>query len=199
MTVTMLFGLLLVSALLPVCVRQFYPPILNASDDSGAQAVVVLGGGINQSPSGCRPSAASMRRLLAALDEVEQRKLPLLISGGGNRGKECDSEAQLMADSLAHGQVEALWLEGDSQNTYANALYSSELLKQKRIAKVVLVTDMEHMPRAVRCFRKFNIEVIPAPIDRLPEPVWMPTSAAAMVLPAIWYEWLALLWYELKY
>jgi hypothetical protein len=38
-----------------------------------------------------------------------------------------------------------------------------------------------------------------APLDRLPVSGWVPTAAALALIPEIWYEWLALLWYGVRW
>ena len=41
---------------------------------------------------------------------------------------------------------EAVWLQPKSQNTHEDALYSSQMLKEKGINRVLLVTSAMHMP-----------------------------------------------------
>ena len=75
--------------------------------------------------------------------------------------------AQEMAEILTLMGVpeDALWLQPKSQNTHEDALYSSELLREKGIRRVLLVTSAQHMPRSVALFTHQGIEVIPAPVD----------------------------------
>jgi uncharacterized SAM-binding protein YcdF (DUF218 family) len=72
-----------------------------------------------------------------------------------------------MADLLMLMEVpeSALWLQNRSQNTYEDALFSSQMLKEKGIRRVLLVTSAQHMPRSVGLFQHEGIEVIPAPVD----------------------------------
>jgi uncharacterized SAM-binding protein YcdF (DUF218 family) len=60
---------------------------------------------------------------------------------------------------------DAMWLQPKSQNTYEDALYCSQMLKEKGIQRVLLVTSAQHMPRSVALFRHQGIDVIPAPVD----------------------------------
>jgi uncharacterized SAM-binding protein YcdF (DUF218 family) len=62
---------------------------------------------------------------------------------------------------------EALWLEGNSRNTYENAVESKKILDRAGIRRIVLVTSALHMPRSVAIFEKQGFEVIPAPTDYL--------------------------------
>ncbi|HEX7555377.1 MAG TPA: YdcF family protein, partial [Leptolinea sp.] len=59
----------------------------------------------------------------------------------------------------------AIVLQPKSQNTFEDALYSAELLKEKGIKKIILVTSAMHMPRAVTLFEKQGLEVLPSPTD----------------------------------
>ena len=60
---------------------------------------------------------------------------------------------------------EAMWLQGKSQNTYEDALYSCQMIKEKGARSIILVTSAIHMPRAVAVFKKQGCEVIPSPAD----------------------------------
>ena len=59
----------------------------------------------------------------------------------------------------------SIWQQPRSQNTYEDALYSSQMLKEKGITQVLLVTSAMHMPRSVALFEKQGFEVIPLPVD----------------------------------
>jgi uncharacterized SAM-binding protein YcdF (DUF218 family) len=189
--------LLLVAGTLPVLVRQLYPPLPSRRPEVPPACVVVLGAGIVGSDSRRRSSHTGLRRMARALEEARQRRLPLLISGGGpGQQRGLISEARLLAQA-AEGYGLTLWLEERSRNTLENARNSAAMLQRKGITSVLLVTDRAHMTRAMLCFRQQGLEVQPAALDRLPTPVWMPSAGALSLLPEIWYEWLALLWYQL--
>ena len=61
----------------------------------------------------------------------------------------------------------AVWQQPYSQNTYQDALYSRDILAEKGVERILLVTSALHMPRSVAIFRKQGIDVIPAPTDFL--------------------------------
>jgi len=61
--------------------------------------------------------------------------------------------------------ADAIWLQDQSQNTYEDALYSAEMLHEKGITEIILVTSAMHMPRSVALFEKQGLHVIPAPTD----------------------------------
>jgi uncharacterized SAM-binding protein YcdF (DUF218 family) len=60
---------------------------------------------------------------------------------------------------------QAIWLESESRNTYENTLYSRQILEEKGIRRIILVTSAFHMPRSVALFEHQGLEVIPAPTD----------------------------------
>ena len=191
-----LMVLLLVAGTLPVLVRQLYPPLPPRETMAAPACVVVLGGGIIGGEASRRSSHIGLRRLARALEEARQRRLPLLISGGGpGQQRGLISEARLLARA-AEGYGLTLWLEERSRNTLENARNSAAILQRKGISSVLLVTDRAHMTRAMLCFRRQGLEVQPAVLDRLPAPAWMPSAGALLLLPEIWYEWLALIWYQ---
>jgi uncharacterized SAM-binding protein YcdF (DUF218 family) len=61
--------------------------------------------------------------------------------------------------------ADAMWLQGKSQNTYEDALYSCQMIKEKGAKVIVLVTSAIHMPRAIGVFKKQGCDVIPSPAD----------------------------------
>jgi uncharacterized SAM-binding protein YcdF (DUF218 family) len=61
--------------------------------------------------------------------------------------------------------IKAMWLQGKSQNTYEDALYSCQMIKDKGAKSIILVTSANHMPRAVAVFKKQGCEVTPSPAD----------------------------------
>ena len=58
-----------------------------------------------------------------------------------------------------------LWNDERSTSTYENALYGAQILRQKGIRRIILVTEAFHMLRSERCFRKQGMDVIPAACD----------------------------------
>jgi DUF218 domain len=65
---------------------------------------------------------------------------------------------------LRHGVPESkLIIENRSRSTDENVRYTAEILRQKAIRKIVLVTDAVHIRRAQRTFEKSGLTVIPAP------------------------------------
>lgn len=133
-----------------------------------AQAIVVLGGGLGRDHTReIVPNSFTALRLSQAILQQQATGLPLFLSG---------VEAPWMQRWLLAQGVEAFWLEPRSMNTCENARFSALLLlKQGGAARVELVTDAYHMPRARRLFAQNGIETVPvvAPLPNDPS-VWWP-------------------------
>jgi uncharacterized SAM-binding protein YcdF (DUF218 family) len=95
-------------------------------------------------------------------------------------------------------------VENGSRSTYENALESRKLLERRGIRAVILVTDASHMLRAVCCFRKQGIHVIPAACHHVATQypwslsAWLPDPASASLCVNAAHEWLGLAWYWLR-
>lgn len=159
---TALFAEFLMGAL-----EQGYTPQA-MSVTASADAVVLLGGGtrgyahlgtfadLNQHAD----------RLVHAAALYRANKAPvILVSGGALRGGE--HEAGQMRDILRIMGVpdQAILLEKQSLNTYDNAVFSAQLLRERGMQRVLLVTSAFHMRRAERLFLAQGLDVIPAPTD----------------------------------
>lgn len=207
-----LFGVLFISwppfawlALQPF--ERPFPRTIDLSND--AQAIVVLASGI-QYPTVPRVPVARLgsdtyeRCQYAAYLHNHWRPLPILVSGRGNQSDHTPPYAILMQDALARQGVplDAIWAEVKSRTTHEDAAFSAELLRQKGITRIVLVTDAYHMWRAELSFRKQGLKVIPAACgyrsvfgvhlaDLLP--AWEPIGFNEDLL----HETLGLIWYKM--
>jgi len=174
---------------------------------SGAQAIVVLGGGIShKAPEYFGANTINSR----TLDRVRyaawlhrQTGLPILATGGPP-GKTVPAESELMKSALENEfSTPVRWIEVEARTTFDNARGSARILREAGITRVYLVTHSGHMRRAVQAFAPTGIEVIPAPIEIftrdplgfqgfLPSPLGMSTNAAVL------HELLGMAWYEIR-
>jgi uncharacterized SAM-binding protein YcdF (DUF218 family) len=144
---------------------QYLPPEPMPQVD----VIVVLGGGTDsldypQQIVGLNESGD--RLLYAAWLYQQGVSDQFLLTGGLLPGATLSDAEEMMAAMKIMGvPEEAMWLETASLNTYENALYSREILSQKGIDRILLLTSAFHMPRAVGVFEKQGFEVIPAPTD----------------------------------
>ena len=139
-----------------------------------AEVVVILGGATRwQVPPRALPEVNELgdRLIYATYLYREGLATQIVVSGGWltwqTDGTYGNSEAADMNQLLQLMGVpaEAIWQEDRSVNTYENGVYTQELLAEKGINKIMLVTSASHMPRAVAIFEKQGFEVIPAPTD----------------------------------
>ena len=99
----------------------------------------------------------------------------IIISGGSasiliKQPAEADS---LINEFVQSGvKTEDIVVEGHSRNTYENALYTKKLCDSLKLKPpYMLVTSAFHMPRAMKVFKKQNIDIIPYPSNYLTVPV----------------------------
>ncbi len=138
------------------------------------QAIVVLGGGTKPmiSPRPWVEVAEAGDRILYGSRLLLQGKAPLLIVSGGRAewmGEGGNPESEDMAIFAQALQVPASVIIQDptSLTTYENAVNVKQIMQQRQIQKILLVTSALHMPRSLAIFRKLSIDAIAAPTDFL--------------------------------
>ncbi len=186
-----------------------------------AEVIVVLGGG-TESADAPRPMTevnSAGDRVLYAAQLYHYGKAPLILASGGNlnfstaRG---DTPADEMTALLLQSGVpkDAIWIQDQSQNTHEDAQYAAEILKEKGILEILLVTSAMHMPRAKALFEKQGLIVIPAPVDfTITERNWaavfkptpgeffinlLPNASALGLTTTVLKEYLGMLVYSLR-
>ncbi|MEO6883180.1 MAG: YdcF family protein [Bacteroidia bacterium] len=99
----------------------------------------------------------------------------ILISGGSGSILHPDIlEASLLKNYLVEiGIPQAdILVEDKSKNTHENALFSKAILEQNSVGKkYLLITSAFHMRRALGCFQKQGISVVPYSTDRYSGPI----------------------------
>lgn len=100
---------------------------------------------------------------------------------------------------------EKIFVEAEANTTWENAALTKQLLSEKNIDSIILVTSANHMRRSVWCFEQQGLVVIPAPTDYLTEqesydlrsflPRWNVFNDSSQLL----HEYMGLMWYKLKY
>lgn len=120
--------------------------------------IVALGAAVQSDGS---VSPAMRRRVARAVAEARARSdAVLLFSGGVGKRHPVDlpPEAHLMRDlaCAADMDMDRVVLEDVSRNTLGNAVHSLNALAAAGLepARIVVVTDSAHVPRAVWCFRR---------------------------------------------
>jgi uncharacterized SAM-binding protein YcdF (DUF218 family) len=171
-------------------------------------AIVILSAEVRASAVGALEPVAStgpmtLARVQAGALLARRTGLPILVTGGVVlQGTPPVGElmAQLLRTSFG---LEARWVESRSQDTWENAAFSAPLLRAAGIHSIFLVSDADHLPRAIIAFRHAGIVATAAPVrlamlprDRLealiPSPAGLARSEVEM------HEALGLLWYWLR-
>lgn len=170
----------------------------------GVQAIVVLGGGVENEAveyNGATLTPDAMSRLIYGVHLSRTTHLPMAYTGGvgwaGPSGQA--SEAEVAAAALARLGAPALrWQENQSRDTRENALLTAALLKSDGVSHIALVTHAWHMPRSVRQFEAAGLQVVPAPMgfirsDSTPLLQWLPSGKGLRDSGWVIREWLGLL------
>ena len=171
----------------------------------GVRWVVVLGAGAEQEPG--RPvtswlSQASLERFVEGLRMAWRLEDSRLVFTGAGEGKHnAHSTAEVEAKAAAAlgfpaGRIVEL---PEAHNTRQEIEAVSRLLGKDRF---VLVTSVEHLPRAVREARERGLSPVPDPAGQVYEPPpglagWMPASDALAHSRATLHEIIGGLWYGL--
>lgn len=188
-----------------------YEPALSPAEVRAAQAgaIVVLGAGRNlHAPEygGETVNAWALERLRYAAHLQRLTGLPIIPTAGPGPYDRTPG-AELMRRALQDDFAAVVpWIEDQARNTYENARYVAEGLRQRDIQRVFLVTHALHMPRALWAFRQTAVEVIPAPTGfvstDLPESHVLKFLPRNDVLTSTWlavHEGLGRVWYRVWY
>jgi uncharacterized SAM-binding protein YcdF (DUF218 family) len=148
-------------------------PVRRIDDYAPADLIVLLGGTTGQL-RGLRIEAEEMRgaRVQAAARLYRAGKGKQIIVSGGHYvidGGRFRAEAEDMRDVLIGMGVppSAILMEANSRNTYENAAFTADLLRERGERKVLLVTSALHLPRAAALFRKQGVDATPVPCSFL--------------------------------
>jgi uncharacterized SAM-binding protein YcdF (DUF218 family) len=181
---------------------QFAPTSLAQLKTARVQAIVVLGGGVlPESPEygQAQLAAPSASRLRYGVWLARQSGLPLAFSGGlgwAASSLNPSTEAEVAARvALQDYGVKLRWLEAQSRDTAENARLMAPMLARDGIARIALVTDARHMPRALAAFKRTGLAVTPAPANYvLPEQSalmeWLPSAQGLLASQQVLREWL---------
>ena len=183
-------------------------PALDAAAirQSGAQAIVVLGGGrYPDAPEygATTSNGTELERLRYAAWLHRRSGLPIAVIGGdplntGIKG------AEYMTRALEEEfRVPVKWADGRSRHTFDNAEFAWERLEAAGVTRILLVSHAWHLPRAVPAFEKHGFTVTPAPtayltrgkLDRGPL-LWVPTAWAMKQNGYYFHELVGMVWYR---
>jgi uncharacterized SAM-binding protein YcdF (DUF218 family) len=176
----------------------------------GIQAIVVLASEVLP-PSANRPVAIPawdtyQRCQYAAWLYANGLRVPVVVSGKGSTSGPPYAETMKAVLTQMGVPGEMIWTENRSRSTHENATYVTALLREKGIAKIALVTEAYHMPRAELSFRKESrnggLDIIPAACcfrsdpDDLPK--WLPSAQAIDWNQDCLHEIMGIVWYKIR-
>ena len=150
-----------------------------------AEMIVLLGGGTESAdyPREMAEVNSAGDRVIHAAWLYKEGAAPYILLSGGNlefsemRGTTPAVEMRQLLE-LLEVPGEAFWIQEESENTYEDAVYTTAMLREKGITRIILVTSAMHMPRSVALFEKQGLEVIPSPTDfTITERSWQELTA----------------------
>jgi uncharacterized SAM-binding protein YcdF (DUF218 family) len=143
---------------------EHYPP-LDFQSVTGAQAIVILGGGGQRAfaPEYGGPAADPLllERLSYGAFIARKTGLPILVTGYRVEA------AAMRATLLRNFELDPRWVDGEAYDTFENARNSARLLQADGVHRVVLVTHASHLWRSVHEFTDAGMEIVPAPVGML--------------------------------
>lgn len=207
-----------ISSSLVHSLEKKYAPL---QEEQRAELIIVLAGGTEslEYPRQMVEINGADDRVLYAARLFKLGHAPRLLLCGGDiswmdysESSPAEDMAAILTDIGIPG--DALWLEGQSQNTSENAVNCANIAKEKGIIRVILVTSAMHMPRSVRLFEDQGLEVIAAPTDySITDASWeglwhgkientlinlMPNASSLSQTTNALKEYLGMLWYSLQ-
>jgi uncharacterized SAM-binding protein YcdF (DUF218 family) len=189
--------------------RLLQPPVATTATQLRAarvQAVLILGGGLNQNVAeyggSVQPTRETADRIRYGVWLARQLQLPLAFAGGVGwlmAGNQATSEGEMARRfMLEQYGVAPRWVDDRSRDTVENALFASPLLRRDGIERIALVTHAWHMPRALAAFRRMGLQVVAAPMGYLrPQGPswheWLPSPGGLRHSYIVLHEWLGML------
>lgn len=153
------------------------------------------------------PGPETMERLVTAARLQRHLKVPIIVSGGKVYSSST-SIAELARRFLIDLGIpdQSIILENQSRDTFENALYSKQICDQRKFGAPLVVTSGYHLKRAVFCFDKVGLKVLPFPCALTTWPdqryYWyhlLPSAKAFAATASALREWLGLFFYHLRY
>jgi len=145
-------------------------PLATREQARGADAVVILGGGVETTEVGGvvlsqLPSTSSLRILEGArVFKLIGARLAIVSGGIADKSLELRPEAEQMASALAACGVPAdrILLDVEAKDTHDHGRTVPPLLQDRHVTQFVLVTSPTHMRRALAVFRAAGLDPVPS-------------------------------------
>jgi len=179
------------------------------ASDAPPAAIIVLSADYRRSDAPDGPYTVgpqTLERLAAAAREARRLGLPVLVSGG--RPDNIDNSlAEMMSTVLQDDfRISVRWREERSLNTFENAAFSAEILREAGVSSALLVTHCRDMARALWSFHAVGYPVVPAGCSRqqtgrarLSTSSFFPQITALLASDRALHELIGLAWYSYRY
>lgn len=187
-----------------------YRPIVTRDQAQGAQAVVMLGGGILSRVADGMGLDDLGTSALRAIETARVYKLlgdPLVIVSGGNTQRmdppRPEAEAYRAAVVSLGVPAPRVVVEDRALTTHEEALLLKPMLEARGITRFVLVTTPTHMGRSLATFRAAGLDPIPSAChewgtdDASPWTI-MPTRSALTLSDTALYDYMATIYYWMR-
>ena len=148
---------------------------LRFPQDPLADCIVLLGGGIidgvvDMTGTGI-PTLEMQGRILTCVRAFRKFHIPIIISGGQPFKKRTPEYVIVRRFLLDLGVPDSMIIvEKRSKDTWENARYSALICKKKGFKKALLITSAYHMKRAIFCFKRAGMDIIPFPANFFTSP-----------------------------
>lgn len=131
-------------------------------------AVILLGGLVEDrvDSHGTVAYNDNVERLHGTYEVLRSGQARFAIVSGGSWANTVPEATTLAAELIRLGiEPERVLIEDKSRNTRENALFSAEIIRDRKLEKLLVVTSAFHMQRAVRCFEVVGLAVDALPVD----------------------------------
>ena len=147
-----------------------FSPLTQEQSSIDAQGIVVLSGGAHTTNSDLiaihSMSIPTSFRVIETLRIHSMfPNLPIILSGGiGDKHTLSIPESLIMQKELIDSNIndQIIIIESQSQNTYEQSVNVKQILENRQIDKVILITSPTHMRRATATFNSQQINHIPS-------------------------------------
>ena len=142
-----------------LCVTAWIVWVGERDQAAQADAIIVLGAAAYDA----KPSPVFEERIRHGLDLYRQGYAPLLIFTGGYGGTAARFSESQVARRYAIKQGvpdEAILIETASRTTRQNLIEARRLMEQRKLHRVIIVSDPLHMARALRLAHELGIDAL---------------------------------------
>lgn len=142
-----------------LCVTTWIVWVGERDQAAKADAIIVLGAAAYDA----KPSPVFEERIRHGLDLYQHGYAPLLIFTGGYGGSGARFSESQVARRYALKQGvpdEAILIETASRTTRQNLIEARRLMQQRKLHRVIIVSDPLHMARALRLARELGIDAL---------------------------------------